>query len=134
MDCSTERRATMVGPTANLMPSSMRATRIPAMKSVFMPVASMRDHTLGPGTARYGQVATPSRLSMNSADTVRNRSRVILLKECAQVGFEVELCACQGLEDADGFRARSCRTGDGEIPIRRKHCEQRVHHRPGQQR
>ena len=48
------RRAAMVGPSANFMPSSMRATSTPPMNSVFSPTASSVDQKLRPGTARYG--------------------------------------------------------------------------------
>ncbi len=54
MDSSALRRATMVGPTANCMPSSIRATRMPARKSVFIPVASSRDQKLAPGHGAVG--------------------------------------------------------------------------------
>ena len=60
MRASVSRRAAMVGPSANFMPSSMRATSTPPMNSVFSPTASRVDQKLRPGTARYGQVARPS--------------------------------------------------------------------------
>ena len=46
MASSASRRAAMVGPSANFMPSSMRATSTPPMNSVFSPRASSVDQKL----------------------------------------------------------------------------------------
>src|SRR2546430_310900 len=69
MDSTTSLRVAIVGPKANLIPSSILATSTPDDSSTDMPSASSTDHTPPAGNPSYRHVTTPTAGSSRGATT-----------------------------------------------------------------
>ncbi len=58
---------------------------------------------------------------------------IVLLKECAEVGFEAEVQSGERLQDTDGLRGLKLRHADAEVSARGEYRDERVHERAKEQ-